>query len=848
MTDINDKARRSLEAMDAAAPLTHLLNAVIRDFPDPYALASQHAARILRKHTGRNMDPRFVWWHQFDTASTSSSAFTGWEHSGPPQKSMLMVELLINRFDVYFQDASDELDLRGGFYRQGPHATTFDERNEVQMLGSAVQDDLWALDFAVLYRAEVERFWSTYGANFPVMAKFKLLGQGATALGKADISLLDWQRLRAMASDELALGVLPTLAGLQRDASRNGMTVNRYVFGDGDRWCMFSLVAADGRLLVFMPWSDEALKGFANETAMASWLRSQLQSSSQLEAFVAGAHSNPRDSDAKRLIRVHLQGIADSRSDEAALLALSLFKRPLRAGLFAYLADQAKLEMQEHARLMQDNAGLRKAMLRGYLSAFLNVLGGVAPLGWPMSLMLLGASAGKVALDIDAALHAEDEQSRKQALRAAMFESVFASMNLVDISFQSSFASLSYEAPPHEASASLRHWHVTDESTLPVEVRESNTVLTGEAAPAGRLRGIHVNGDGSCWITLAGLPYRVRYSHELAVWLVVSADNPFAFSPLHPVRLSEAGEWELLAAPNLLGGTPPQVDGMQSTASPFWDTYTLANGPESKRLSASALGRQKNLLKKWPIAELQGGQRPDVDARGMDCVMTGDRTHYSYRYRNEYFNTLIEYYTGDESRVNDVFRSGSYSFGDEDNYIADLADSLARLPESNNVRLYRGGHRSRGTGGERYRSGELKVGDVLVNTDLTSFTENPYKAAEFACLPYPGVPGGLPGLFDDTSVVFDLPPGEYQSATPISAFSLYWEEAETLMLPGNYFRIEKLEHVYGEHYRFVNVTLKQTVKPVSGPVYDLRTGLAFDMAAYRARFRTPALVDRFFPA
>jgi hypothetical protein len=465
-----------------------------------------------------------------------------------------------------------------------------------------------------------------------------------------------------------------------------------------------------------------------------------------------------------------------------------------------------------------------------------------------MSLMLLGASAGKVALDVDAAVRAEDEQSRKQALRAAMFESVFASMNLVDISFQSSFASMSYEAAPHEVGVSLQHWHVTDASTLPGEVRESNTVLTGEAAQAGRLRGIHVNADGSCWITLAGLPYRVRYSRELAVWLVVSADNPFAFSPLHPVRLNEAGAWELLASPNLLGGTPPDVDGMQCTASPFWDTYTLANGPESKRLSASALHRQKDLLKQWPIAELQRGQAPDLDARGMDCVMTGGRTHYSYRYGNEYFNTLIEYYTGDESRVNDVLRSGTYAFGDEDDYIADLADSLARLPQGNSVRLYRGGHSSRGTGGERYRSGELQVGDVLLNTDLTSFTENPYKAAEFACLPHPGGPGGLPGLFDDTSVVFELPPGEYLPATPISAFSLYWEEAETLMLPGNYFRIDKLEHVYGEHYRFVNVTLKQTVKPVSGPVYDLRTGRAFDMAAYRARFRTPALVDRFFPA
>lgn len=126
-----------------------------------------------------------------------------------------------------------------------------------------------------------------------------------------------------MISDTLANEALPTLTGLQQGATRSVLTVNRYVFGDGDRWCLYSLVVPDGRVLAFMP-----------QAAMASWLCWQLQSSAKLDAFVSGAHSNHRDADAKRLIRVHLQGIAGSRSDEAALIALSLFKRPLASELF----------------------------------------------------------------------------------------------------------------------------------------------------------------------------------------------------------------------------------------------------------------------------------------------------------------------------------------------------------------------------------------------------------------------------------------------------------------------------------------------------------------------------------
>jgi len=847
LSDIKHRVARSLDAVDAALPLVRLIDDIVQGYPDAYALASEHAARMLKKHTGREMDPRFVWWHQFNTEGSSHVSFNGWRHSGPPQKSLLLAELVIDRFDVYFQEASDELDQRGGFYRQGPHARFFDERNEVPMLGKDVQDDLWATDFGARYRERVETFWERYGADFRVLAKVNLLGRGAKALAEGRILPLDWERLRALASDSVSDAQLPTLDSLRANATRSVLTVNRYVFGEADKWCLFGLQAADGRVMAYMPWSDDAFEAFASEQAMAVWLAAQLRSTDQLDAFVAGTHSNPRDKDARRLIKVILQGIAGSRSDPAALIALTLFKRRVDGDMFSYLGDQAAREMRRNALLMQDNAGLRKAMFSGYLAAFLGVFGGFAPLGWPMSLMLLGASVAKVALDVDAALHASDELTRKSALRAAMLDTVFASMNLLDISFQSSFALLAYEAPPHEVEVALQHWQRAEPATLPPALLESDTLLAGEPVQEGRLRNIHVDDHGICWIALQGRACRVRYSHELAVWLIVSADNPFAFGPIHPVRLNATGEWELLAPLRLLGGAPPTVQGLQSTTSPFWDVYAVLNDARSKQLSAYVLQRQKALLKRWPIAELERGRAPDLDQRGMDCVMVKGRPYYGYRYGREYFNTLIEYYTSDEARVNDVFRSGLYKYGDEDAFIGDLVDSLELLPESNQASMYRGGHRSRGTGGERYRTGELQVGDVLVNTDLTSFTENPYKAIEFACQLSTQAPSGMPGLFDDSSVIFELPAGDYRGTTPISAFSLYWDEAESLLVPGHYFRIEKLEQVYGEHYRFVKVTLKQVAKPASGELHDLRTGAVFDLAAYRARFKTPALVERFFP-
>ncbi|WP_449431565.1 dermonecrotic toxin domain-containing protein [Pseudomonas putida] len=847
MNDIKQRVERGLDVLDAGLPLIHIVDEIIREYPDPFMLASDHAARILHEQTGKPSDPRFVWWHQFDRVTSDRQSFNGWQHSDAPQKSMLLSELVIQRFDLRFQQAPDELDLYGGFYRQGPHARRFDAHNEVPMLASKVQEALWTLDFSVGYRQAITRFWTNYGGYYRVLAKVNLLGQAAVCKRDGLITDADWTRLRDLCSDGLAANELPTLAKLQRDSTGTPLTASRYVLGQDDRGCLCSLQAADGRVFLYLPWSYQAFRAFDSMLAMAGWLRRDLQDADKLQAYTVAAFTNTYDPAHDRMVRTHLKSIADSASDAAAEQLLGFLKQPLGVDVFTYLANLASFEMHRHAASMLDNSRLRKSLWSGYLAAFFKVAGGLAPLGWPVSLTLLGAGIGKVALDVDAALHATDEQTRKGALREAMLDSLFSALSMADVAFQTSFASLAHEAPPHEVKADLQNWGVARYSSLPMEELETNQLLTGEVVQAGRLRGISIHSDGSCWIVLSGLSYRVRYSQQLNVWLVVPADNPYAFSPLHPVRLNEVGEWQLLVPAQLQGGSPAPIKDVPVTQSAFWDTYTSLDGVQNKRLSTGALVRQKEVLAEADIHSFEEGQEPDLDSHGLDCRLVDGVPQYSYRYGRQYFNTMLEYYTNEESRINDVFRYGRYGHDDADDYIRDLADTLEPLPKSNAVTLYRGGHASRGTSGAPYRLGLLEVGDVLVNTDMTSFTENPYRVIDFASTLSAQGSTLPPRVFDDTSVIFELPAGRYQGGTPISPFSVYWDEAETLFQPGNYFRIDSLKQVYGEHYHFIHVLLSKTVKPAAGPVYDLRTGLLFDLDAYRARFKTPALVQRFFP-
>lgn len=846
MSDLKERLHDKLLSLGLGRQMVALVDQFITDYPDPHSLARDHASRILAKRTGKKRDPRFIWWHQFQGATSSSRSFNGWQHSGPPMKSMRLPALVVQRFDLYFQDAVDELDLYGGFYKQGAYASQFDENNEVPMLGRDVQADLWALDFAALYRELVDGFWSKHAVTFGMLAKINLLGEIARARRAGALLDSEAVALRRMTVEGLeSLRVFPTLAQLRKSSSSEGFTVRAYLLGRRSRACFYSIQPTAGRVFLYLPWRSEALFAFDTDLAMASWLRTQLQDPESFSDFRSAAIDNPYDSGETHQVVTLLQGIVGSRSDEAALALLTLTHEPVSGDFFVYLGDHAKVEMQAHAAAMQDNTALRKSMWSGYLSAFLNIFLGFAPLGWPSTLVLLGASLGRVGLDVDAAVHASSEESRKASLRLAVLDTLFAALNLTDLGFRSSFALLTYPTPFHEVDASLAGWSVAPEPERLLAGKEVNRVLDAQLQHEGRLAGILADNAGGCWIELGGLNYRVRYSYRLSVWLVVPDDNPLAFGPLYPVQLDEHGSWQLLVPP--IHAAPPPVSGMLSEVSPLWDEYMKNSGYRSQVLSAQARARQKKLLEGESIPALGIGESPTADAHGIAAVYHDGKLVHTYREADgQYANELINYYTDEAANVNTVLREGVHLYADTASYIKELADAIDALPKSNAVTLFRGGHGLRGTSGAHFRSGRLKTGDILVNTDLTSWTENPYVTYTFATEQV-AEPASAPRRFDDTSVIFELPAKMYQSGTPISAFSMYWDEAETVFLPGHYFRIEKLSQVYGVDYRFVHVLLRQVSRPASGLAYDLRTGEVFDRAAFGERLRSEQLLNRFFP-
>lgn len=134
--------------------------------------------------------------------------------------------------------------------------------------------------------------------------------------------------------------------------------------------------------------------------------------------------------------------------------------------------------------------------------------------------------------------------------------------------------------------------------------------------------------------------------------------------------------------------------------------------------------------------------------------------HRVYQHEEgRFFSRHIKRYTRVPDEYNNVFlyQSPIGSYQDNVMRVLELEDELEQMGLNNQVDLFRAGSGLRGTSGLFFRDGRIAVGDILVNTDITSFSENPYIAARFASS-LEGAPAEEfhTYIFDDTSVVFTV--------------------------------------------------------------------------------------------
>ncbi|WP_440089839.1 dermonecrotic toxin domain-containing protein [Pseudomonas fragariae (ex Marin et al. 2024)] len=833
----------------------------VTDYPDLYDMARRAAQAIVYKRTGKRLNPDNVYWHRFSTAVSSPRTFTGWEHFGTPVESMTIVELVIRRFSPQDQVASDELSSWGGFYSVKADHGTFNETCEVPLLAQDVLNDFWALDFSTGYRRKLQHFWSLHGQTFCLLAKADFLAAAGRCLRNRQIPAADFKWLISLMLDENS--DTPTLTSLGAVMATGTKAAFHWLdVGGFKARDVLRIVDERGAQILYVPGDSKPFHRFAGPQELYDWLKAQ---------FAAARTRSEMRSHFIRPSAEQTSGAAFDRCIEGLLAhdwhsgqrLVNQIQAPIPGDPFESLRDRARDEMTADAHvLLASNVELRKRLWMGYLDAFLQVTGNLALLGWPVALAVIGASAFNLGLNIDQAVLGKTSAQRKAGVLGCICNALYLAFNLPLVTGLSRAAEGLPDtlATPSLADtlANLNGNQVTLEGVMPV-------------AAEGRLRGVYQRVNGETWIRLSGLFYRVRFNESLGRWQVIDPHNPFAFSAGPLVVLDEHGEWQPLARPGLSGGSPQDVPSAAdaqpaslpygTTGSAFWDHYMLINVYDERSLAEAAIARQEAVM---DIFRMEPDEEVVSDSEGEDVHIdlwgakhrvfrTHDATYQAQSIRRYTHNGgIYNHYLRTGAVFGEGQPTGAFDIAEQVEDIKRFVEDVRTLGFNNDVTLYRGGSGERGTSGQFFRSGQVAVGDVLTNTDITSFSENPYQARTFASS-QAGVNAisiSAPVSFDDTSVVFELPAGQYLGATPIAPFSSSPREAESIFLPGRYFLIEHLDEVRGAFYRFMRVRIKEVPAPVAGrKLLDMRTGEPFSRERYAARLGAAGkpLVDVFYP-
>lgn len=857
----------------------------LADYPDIHGLAYVQAHRILKKHSAGHLNPDKIYWHRFSDGTRSSPrTFTGWEHSGRPIESMTFVELVMHRFSAEDQDAAPgALEQMGGFYTDGPEHGLYNEHNEVALLPHDVLSDFWALDFSDTYTRGLSRFWALHSENFRTLAKAHYLAAAANA--KRAFALPEQHYQTIIHAVAPSIPDVMTPAVLQaRVAPQSGITLRSFDIGEYVAHDIFRIVDSKGGQILYVPTQKHAFHFFADDAALQAWVLTQCATDVSRSAFTLHFFSSQTAKDQD-------SGVFDSwigqlqRNEWSDQKVINRIDQEIETDVFEHLRELAQANMKAQAHLLlTSNSDLRKQMMIGYLNAFTQVFDGVAPLAWPLTLTLIGAALVNVGLSLDQAANGNTPRLRKAGVISAILNSVFVVFNLPELA---AVAGPGRELSETEAAIeTVEDWVPASNSDASLAELRGNVILDEDpGVESGHMQGIRVRANGETWIEIHHLPYRVSYNSSLRTWTVVDPQNPFAFFGFKPVRLNAQGEWELLVPPGLAGGSPiDEVAGsssstvfqsqpLVSTKSAFWDAHMRFDLLEEERLSKLALARQKavvdDCVREYDPAsdfdsEMDSGGFITTDEDGNRLLVDawGDE-HRLFKTEDEYIGGRVSDYTARDTDFNVYLRTGESQLPNQVEMIEELVEDIDSIGCNNDVDLYRGGSGHRSTSGLTFRSGKIKAGDILVNTDFTSFSENPYVARIFSSS-QGGVQShifqlhindGAAITFDDTSIVFELPSKAYRTATPVAPFSGDWEEAESVFKPGTYFKIESIEEVAGEHFRFIKVRLSEsppgrhrTGEP-AGRIFDLRTGEPFSREQYAAKLgpQGAALLHMFFP-
>ncbi|WP_277961591.1 membrane-targeted effector domain-containing toxin [Pseudomonas sp. RIT-To-2] len=503
-------------------------------FPDITHCARQEAARLLKAHTGQDLDPDAVYWHRFSNAISNTHTFTGWEHYGVPDKTLTMTELTLRRFDLSDQINAIDLDSMSGFYTRDGSGGFYDQRNEVALSPLTIMNALWEANFAQAYQTRLDAFWSAQEEQGRLVAKALCVSHAFQAMRLKVLTHRAFKQFMYTVSGPARMP--PTILDLRRRFSTATLaSVHDFTLGAHAATDIVRVQNAQGQQTLFLPpaW----FRTFHSEQEVYDWVCTEAADPDRRQQLIShfGVH-HQTDTSVLDDVNTTLDTMLTTPWATGQKL-LNGASRLIKEDVFTYLIKNLRTRLETEAKAMlTTNWDLRKKLFLVDLSAFVRVTAGLAPGDSLVAGAVVGASAISLGAHTAVALHGSSHEERSQAAVAAAFDALSLLFSLPMLKgtgkhVLDEFVDLAEETP------ALLDTNTPLEYAVDIDVSQLPTEISGDG-------GLFYLSDNKRYIRLNSKTFEVEFIEVLDRWVVINPQAPDNLVGAWPVEPNWRGVWE----------------------------------------------------------------------------------------------------------------------------------------------------------------------------------------------------------------------------------------------------------------------------------------------------------------
>lgn len=572
----------------SAANVSAIADRYYENFPDLRGSAHDWGTKLLKFHTGLDLDPDTVYWHDFDNAQNNPRAFTGQQHMGKPAETLTVTELVLRRFKTFYQVNFDLLDQMSGFYTV-QHAGLYNETNEVPLAPSQIMQEFWATDFSTHYQKRLDSFLRNYADDGRVLVKILFFSFVWNAYNTGALSN---KELR-LVFDAFAgpISGAPTLEDMKRlHTTRKTTVVKSFTLGDLSSYDILRITTGQGPEILYMPagW----FRTFHNEQQMYDWVAETAALEQGRERLIAHFDTRGESNTPPRTLLLATLERIRTTPWQAGQRLLNGSATTIEKDVFTFLFDSVGNRLKLDAKqLLNSNHELRKDLFLVDLEAFMRIITPLAPGDSIVALVAVAAGSVAFGSHLAQAVHGSTKSVRQAAFKAAILDALNIIMDMPLLrgvgdeaigelgNFEELGAALDLDT---EELAQIDRVTPGDSS---LDLIATDEDLTGLPEGTGIYQGVFTNPDGQYYIRLAGKIFQVVHIDTLDRWVIVDPIAPQQIAGSYPVQRDWKGRWELftVTAPE---NVATRTDALAAfdTSPGFRDVIAMLINPNAKQL------------------------------------------------------------------------------------------------------------------------------------------------------------------------------------------------------------------------------------------------------------------------